>query len=100
MKKISFLFSVKNECSFSDCQHICVDKKIGYECVCHPGYQPHPTIPKFCIDINECKNRPCSQICSNDQGSYNCSCTKGYKLMKDKHSCSVDGKFLNYKIHI
>lgn len=92
----TFLFySDVNECSIpiANCQHICIDKKTGFECACHPGYQLHPTLSNLCIDTNECKTRPCSQICINKQGSYSCDCTKGYILLSDKHSCKIEGEF-------
>lgn len=87
----SFLILDIDECPTANCQHKCIEKKIGYKCECNAGYQPHPVKTNLCIDIDECKNRPCSQICLNEQGSYKCKCSNNYSLLADKHSCKLDG---------
>ena len=34
------LISVVNECQvLNPCSHICEDKKIGYQCKCHTGFE-------------------------------------------------------------
>lgn len=60
-----------NECENPyTCAHICNDKKIGYECQCHPGFRIRPTDPSMCDDIDECLvDRPCSQLCINTPGT-------------------------------
>ncbi|KDR21144.1 hypothetical protein L798_04073, partial [Zootermopsis nevadensis] len=80
-----------NECEdHKPCAHICSDKKVGYECLCHPGYQVHSKDPHLCSDIDECTDRPCSQVCRNVLGSYVCSCVNGFVLRADKHSCKIN----------
>lgn len=79
-----------NECENENlCAHICIDKKIGYECGCHPGFQVSEDDSRLCVDVDECKDRPCTQNCRNTYGSYVCSCVEGYSL-RDKHTCKVD----------
>ncbi|GLH07804.1 Vitellogenin receptor, partial [Gryllus bimaculatus] len=79
-----------NECLDPVCTYHCEDLKIGYRCICPPGFEQHPHDTHHCKDIDECKSRPCSQICHNTNGSYVCSCTKGYALGRNKHSCKAD----------
>lgn len=77
------------------CAHICVEKKIGYECACNPGYKVNPSDNNLCVDINECEtDYPCSQRCRNTLGSYTCSCADGYVLKPDKHSCKANSSKL------
>ena len=68
----------------------CIDKIVGYQCKCNPGYEPSPENSLVCVDINECKKRPCSQICRNTVGSYSCSCVDGFVLKHDNHSCKAN----------
>ncbi len=75
-----------NECNQNLCSQICIDKPVGYECVCHKGYRVHPKDRHLCEDIDECLNRPCSQTCQNTRGNYHCSCVDGYEL-RDRHTC-------------
>lgn len=79
-----------NECeaSTSVCDHECRDLKIGYECICKPGFSTSKNISHHCEDINECDDRPCSQICHNTHGSYHCECIDGF--IKDDNNCKVD----------
>ncbi|XP_052130857.1 prolow-density lipoprotein receptor-related protein 1 isoform X2 [Frankliniella occidentalis] len=83
-----------NECERANtCVHICVDKKIGYECQCHAGYKVSPKDHRLCLDIDECTESPCSHICRNTMGSYVCSCNNGYILRPDKHSCKANSSY-------
>lgn len=72
------------------CEHICIDRPVGYECKCNPGYK---SVGSLCHDINECDSteiiKPCSQICYNSIGSFKCDCTAGYTLLPDGHSCKA-----------
>lgn len=77
-----------NECEYTECDHICQDLKIGYECICHPGFAPSKNDSHHCEDINECLDKPCSQICLNTHGSYHCDCIEGY--IKNGNNCRVD----------
>lgn len=81
-----------NECEHSGdmlCAHKCIDLKIGYECVCNPGFKISHKQRNLCEDIDECLlDRPCSQICTNTYGSYHCSCVDGYAL-KERHICKA-----------
>jgi len=94
---IKLFFSDINECAlesnthmFRPCEHICIDRPVGYECKCHPGYKAVGTL---CHDINECNSteitKPCDQICYNTIGSYKCDCTAGYTLLRDGFSCKA-----------
>ncbi|CAB3364278.1 Hypothetical predicted protein [Cloeon dipterum] len=90
-------FSDETGCNIADCAkpgicaHICVEKKIGYECKCRPGYTVNPNDKQLCVDINECETQyPCSQMCRNTLGSYVCSCTDDYILKPNKHSCKAN----------
>lgn len=75
---------------FRPCEHICIDRPVGYECKCYPGYTFKDS---FCHDINECNStkviKPCSQLCYNTIGSFKCDCTAGYTLLPDGHSCKA-----------
>ncbi|XP_050433383.1 low-density lipoprotein receptor-related protein 1 isoform X2 [Adelges cooleyi] len=75
---------------FRPCEHICIDRSVGYECQCHSGYK---SVGSLCHDINECNStdivKPCSQICYNTIGSFKCDCTAGYTLLPDGHSCKA-----------
>lgn len=77
-----------NECEYAVCEHSCKDLKIGYECLCNPGFKLSSENIHVCEDINECESRPCSQICLNTYGNYHCECMEGYEK-KDKHFCKV-----------
>lgn len=80
-----------NECEIGIdhlCAHKCIDKKVGYECACNPGYEISEKDKNLCQDIDECLNRPCSQICHNSVGSYHCSCYEGYKEI-NKTLCKI-----------
>ena len=82
-----------NECESPDtCAHICVDKKIGYQCLCNDGYKINSEDPSLCQDINECEDqRPCSQVCINTPGSYKCACVKGYVPLENGRRCKSEG---------
>ncbi|KRX90216.1 Prolow-density lipoprotein receptor-related protein 1, partial [Trichinella pseudospiralis] len=79
-----------NECSFlvHMCEHVCVDKKIGYECACNPGFRLAEDRTS-CVDIDECtETYPCSQTCYNRFGSFSCECVSdGYVLDADGVTC-------------
>ncbi|XP_054274081.1 low-density lipoprotein receptor-related protein 1-like [Macrosteles quadrilineatus] len=80
-----------NECETTNpCAHICKDLKVGYECVCRPGFKIHPGNLNLCVDVDECEEHKCSQICRNTYGSYSCSCVEGYLLQANGHSCKAD----------
>uniref|UniRef100_A0AAR5Q0J0 EGF-like domain-containing protein n=1 Tax=Dendroctonus ponderosae TaxID=77166 RepID=A0AAR5Q0J0_DENPD len=88
-------FSDESRCSIDECsatppvcQHICVDKVVGYECLCSSGYKVSAKNQHHCEDIDECVDRPCSQICKNTRGSYHCSCHQDYIL--DGNSCKAN----------
>ncbi|XP_012944048.1 low-density lipoprotein receptor-related protein 1 [Aplysia californica] len=77
----------------------CIDKKIGYECECYPGYQVEALTPsskpgshyrKSCVDVDECSvSFPCSHYCDNKVGSFSCRCAEGYRLHSDGRTCVV-----------
>ncbi|VDP05019.1 unnamed protein product [Soboliphyme baturini] len=78
-----------DECSFlnNPCDHTCVNEKIGFSCVCRPGYKLQDNM-RSCVDINECNETfPCAQYCVNRVGSFECSCAPGYALQLDARSC-------------
>ncbi|XP_050312267.1 prolow-density lipoprotein receptor-related protein 1 isoform X2 [Anthonomus grandis grandis] len=79
-----------NECTAVPpvCDQICVDKPVGYECRCHPGYRVSTKKRRHCEDVDECLDRPCSQNCINTRGSYRCGCNENYVL--DGGSCKVN----------
>ncbi|KAK9892226.1 hypothetical protein WA026_019028 [Henosepilachna vigintioctopunctata] len=91
-------FSDENKCNIdectatpSPCSQKCIDKPVGYECQCVPGYQKSSKDPKLCEDVNECLHRPCGQICRNTVGSYRCNCVEPqYILRSDKSSCGAN----------
>ncbi|KAK2167799.1 hypothetical protein NP493_1260g00002 [Ridgeia piscesae] len=72
-----------------DCEHVCVDQKDGYTCVCKKGYRLRDD-KKTCMDIDECEEQTsgCEQNCTNSVGSFQCSCNDGYTLDTDKASCN------------
>lgn len=95
---IVMIFADINECTTqSPCAHVCVDKPIGYECQCYPGFKPNPKDPNLCTDVDECAEhpRPCSQICRNTFGSYSCSCAEGYASTHNGRSCKTDSGMPN-----
>uniref|UniRef100_A0A8B9QFD1 Latent transforming growth factor beta binding protein 2 n=1 Tax=Apteryx owenii TaxID=8824 RepID=A0A8B9QFD1_APTOW len=68
----------------------CVLTLDGYSCLCHPGYQLHPS-RLSCLDEDECLKDPCAGKghCINNVGSYVCLCYSGYTLIvsENKHTC-------------
>ncbi|CAA2934504.1 wall-associated receptor kinase 2-like [Olea europaea var. sylvestris] len=65
----------------------CYDNGGGgeYRCICNPGYQGNPYLPKGCQDINECvdpRRNDCQErgLCVNTPGSYYCQRSPGQIL--------------------
>ncbi|KAL3288606.1 hypothetical protein HHI36_003043 [Cryptolaemus montrouzieri] len=91
-------FSDENKCNIDECtatpppcSQKCIDKPVGFECQCMPGYQKSQKDPKLCEDLNECLQRPCGQVCRNTLGSYRCSCEEPkYILKPDRSSCGAN----------
>ncbi|CAA3008916.1 wall-associated receptor kinase 5-like [Olea europaea subsp. europaea] len=57
----------------------------GYRCICNPGYQGNPYLPKGCEDIDECIKpnlNDCQEKsrCRNTPGSYYCQHSRGHIL--------------------
>ena len=65
--------------------HICSDKKYGFECSCYEGFELSSATPNRgkCEDVNECNagKTICGEheFCSNLVGSYECLCKDGFK---------------------
>lgn len=82
---------------FRPCAHICIDRPVGYECKCYPGYK---SVGHLCHDINECNSteitKPCTQVCYNTIGSFKCDCKAGYTLLPDGHSCKASTRNNKY----
>ena len=76
-----------NECEVGshNCDHICSDRKYGFECSCYEGFELSSTTPNRgkCKDVNECNTGKtvCAEheFCSNLIGSYECLCKDGFK---------------------
>ena len=88
--KLNDFISDINECENKEnpvCFHTCIDKKIGYSCICDPGYMIHPNDSTLCIDIDECEMKKCPQSCRNTVGSYSCSCLDNYISQDNGHIC-------------
>ncbi|OQV21780.1 Prolow-density lipoprotein receptor-related protein 1 [Hypsibius exemplaris] len=66
----------------------CVEKPIGYECKCNPGYAVSNKTGE-CVDYNECDSFPCSHFCYNTIGSYRCVCSNGYTAVDSGRSCKA-----------
>ena len=75
----------KCEVGSHNCDHICSDKKYGFECSCYEGFQLSSATPNRgkCEDVNECNagKTICGEheFCSNLVGSYECLCKDGFK---------------------
>lgn len=82
----TFFFLDIDECNaeIRPCAQICIEKPVGYECGCFPGYKPRND--SYCEDYDECQENPCSHTCTNSIGSYHCSCVAGY-VPKTKTTC-------------
>ncbi|CAI9788015.1 unnamed protein product [Fraxinus pennsylvanica] len=57
----------------------------GYRCICNPGYQGNPYLPKGCEDIDECikpNHNDCQEKgrCINIPGSHYCQRSRGHIL--------------------
>ena len=86
------MYSDVDECAkveLNQCAHICINKPIGYDCACNPGYKL-TSDGKACEDINECYHHhsKCSQLCENTRGSFLCKCNETYYERNiDGHTC-------------
>lgn len=75
----------KCEVGSHNCDHICSDKKYGFECSCYEGFELSSATPNRgkCEDVNECNagETICAEheFCSNLVGSYECICKDGFK---------------------
>lgn len=65
-----------NECASQPgvCSHTCIDKTVGFECACSPGYFL-ASDNSTCRDVDECALNICSRNCSSAVGNLACSCT-------------------------
>lgn len=81
------------------CAQLCIDKPVGYECSCVPGYTIHVNDSKLCQDVNECLDYPCPHYCTNNVGSYKCSCADGYIAENNGHMCRANSsKYMEAKV--
>ncbi|OCT80632.1 hypothetical protein XELAEV_180274491mg, partial [Xenopus laevis] len=66
----------------SDCEQICINTFIGYNCSCNEGFKINSQNASQCEDIDECISHinPCGEnaLCTNKPGVYSCSCKAGY----------------------
>ncbi|CAG5081672.1 Oidioi.mRNA.OKI2018_I69.PAR.g9936.t1.cds [Oikopleura dioica] len=76
---VDYCIRVIDECAFGGvcpAGQICVDKLIGYDCVCEPGFVKHPAL-MGCVDVDECATamHACNvgTSCENTDGGYLCN---------------------------
>ncbi|XP_066928142.1 low-density lipoprotein receptor-related protein 1-like [Clytia hemisphaerica] len=96
----------QNECETlaDNCEHICIDKKQGFECACRPGYHLADD-KKSCVHTcRDYSKHGCSQICLPSSGNVNqthvCECASGYTLEKDGVSCKHNSETRPYLLLI
>ena len=92
----------QNECETlaDNCEHICKDKKQGFECACRPGFYldyDNKSCVHTCKDYSK---HGCSQICLPASGNANethvCECASGYTLEQDGVSCKHNSETRPY----
>ena len=64
------------------CDHECVNRMRGYDCVCNFGYRLSSD-GRGCKDVDECADAALNECgnahgCQNLMGSYACACNSGW----------------------